>query len=80
MFSVQTLLHRHSILFNFRLPRVTEVVVEQIPERPDIQLFFSACWRVLVFVFERSMEERRHAVACARIAGAGGLGVSYPAW
>ena len=80
MFAVQTLLDWYSMLFNFRLPRLPEAVIEQVPERPDIQLLFAPCWRVLVFVFERSMEERRHTVACARIADAGGLRVSYPAW
>ena len=79
-FAIQTLLHWHSIFFLFLPPRLTETVIEQIPERPDIQLLFAPHRRVLVFVLKGSVEARRHAVAGAIITDPGRLGVSYPTW
>jgi hypothetical protein len=36
MLAIQTLLHRHGILFHLLSPRLAEVVVENVPERPVI--------------------------------------------
>lgn len=71
MFAIQAPLHRHGILFLFLLPRRTEVVVEKVPECPDIQLLLAPHRRVLVFVLKGSMEARRNAVTGARIADSG---------
>jgi hypothetical protein len=80
MFAIQTLLHRHSILLLFLPPRLTETVIEKVPERPNIQLLFAPHRRILVFVLKGSMEARRHAVAGAIIADSRRLRISYPTW
>jgi hypothetical protein len=80
MFTIQTLLHQHGILPLFLPPRLTETVIEKVPERPDVQLFLAPHRRILAFVLKGSMEARRHAVAGALIADSGRLGISYPTW
>lgn len=77
MFAIQTIVNRHSILKLFPSPRLTELVIKQVPERPDIQLLFAPYRRVLVFVLKSSMEARRYAVAGASIADSR-ASLSYP--
>ena len=68
MFAVQTLFHRHSILFLFLPPRLTEAVVEKVHEHPEIELLFAPHRRILVFVLKGSVKLRSHGVAGASIA------------
>jgi len=80
MLAIHTLLHRHGILFHFLRPRLTEVVVEKIPECPDVQLLFAPHRRVLVFVLEGGVELRHDAVAGASIADSRASYGTYPTW
>lgn len=77
MFAVHTLLHRHSILFLFLSPRLTEAVVEKVQERPEIELLFAPHRRIMVFVLKGSIKARSHTVAGASIADSG-ASFSYP--
>jgi len=79
MFTVQTLLDRDSVLKFLLPPRLTELVVKQVPVRPDIQLLFAPHRRILVFVLKGSVKLRSHGVAGASIADSG-PSFSYPTW
>jgi hypothetical protein len=77
VFAIQTLLHWHSILLQLLPPRLSKLLVKEIPEHPDIQPLFAPHRRVLIFVLKGGVEARLHPVTGASIADAG---LSYPAW
>lgn len=53
MLAIQPVSRRRSVLFFLSPPRIYELVVEQVAESLEVQLFPSPHRRIMMFVFER---------------------------